>query len=97
MSAGARGLVAGPGALRALRAGRSGTVELAFRRAAYVRLGAGHLLVAERGARFGPLSLVVDAAPEVRAGSPARLEDERLVIDGFALSLERLRERRPPS
>ena len=97
MSAGARGLVAGPGALRALRAGRSGTVALAFRRAAYVRLGAGHLLVAERGAQFGPLSLVVDAAPEVRAGSSARLEDERLVIDGFALSLERLRERRAPS
>ena len=72
-------------------------MALAFRRAAYVRVGAGHLLVAERGAQFGPLSLVVDAAPEVRAGSSARLEDERLVIDGFALSLERLRERRAPS
>jgi hypothetical protein len=96
VSAEARALVAGPGAHRVLKAGECGTVEHAFRRAAYVRLGAGRLMVAERGAQFGPLSLVVDAAPSVRAGSPARLEGERLVIDGFAVSLERLRERRPP-
>jgi Protein of unknown function (DUF2877) len=96
VSAGVRGLVAGPGALRALRAGGCGAVELRFPRATYVRLGEDWLVVAERGAQFGPLSLVVDAAPDVRAGSRARLEGKRLLVDGFAVSLDRLRERRPP-
>jgi Protein of unknown function (DUF2877) len=88
-------VLAGPGALRALRAGRSGRVELVFPRAAYVRLGAGWLMVAERGVPFGPLSLSV-AELDLRAGAPARLKGGRLLLDGAAVSIESVREHRPP-
>jgi Protein of unknown function (DUF2877) len=95
-SPGERALVAGPGALRALRAGGQGRIELVFARAAYVRLDQDWLVLAERDVSFGPLSLVVDAPLDVSAGSAARVERERLVLGGRTVSLDRVRERRPP-
>jgi hypothetical protein len=93
-------VLAGPGALRTLRAGWSGRVELVFPRAGYVRLGAGWLMVAERGVPFGPLSLSV-AEPldllDLRAEAPARVEGERLLLGGAAVSIESARLRRPPA
>jgi Protein of unknown function (DUF2877) len=93
----ARGLFAGPGALRALRAGRFGRVEVVLRDAAYVHFDEGWLMVAERHVPFGPLSLAVDAPLDLRLGTPARVEGERLLLGGSAVSIGRLREHRLPS
>jgi hypothetical protein len=90
-------VLAGPGALRTLRAGWSGRVELVFPRAGYVRLGVGWLMVAERGVPFGPLSLSVAEPLDLRAGAPARVEGERLLLGGAAVSIESVRMRRPPA
>jgi hypothetical protein len=89
-------VLAGPGALRALRAGASGRVELVFPRAAYVRLGEDWLMVAERDVPFGPLSLSVDTPLDLWAEAPARMEGQRLLLGGAAVSIESIRERRPP-
>jgi hypothetical protein len=93
----ARGLFAGPGALRALRAGRFGRVEVVLRDAAYVHFDEGWLMVAERHVPFGPLSLAVDAPLDLRLGTPARVEGERLLLGGSAVSIGRVREHRLPS
>jgi Protein of unknown function (DUF2877) len=93
----ARAVLAGPGALRALRAGLCGRVEVVLPHAAYVRLGEGWLMVAERRAPFGPLSLVVDTPPDLCAEAPARVEGERLLLGGAGVSIGRVREHRPPS
>jgi hypothetical protein len=89
-------VLAGPGAVRALRAGGSGRVELVFPQAAYVRLGEGWLMVAQRDVPFGPLSLSVEAPLDLWAGGPARVEGEWLLFDGAAVSIGGVRERRPP-
>jgi hypothetical protein len=93
----ARGLFAGPGALRALRAGRFGTVEVVLRHAAYVHFDEGWLMVAEWHVPFGPLSLAVNAPLDLRLGTPARVEGERLLLGGSAVSIGRVREHRLPS
>jgi hypothetical protein len=93
----ARALFAGPGALRALRAGRFGTVEVVLRHAAYVHFDEGWLMVAERDVPFGPLSLAVDAPLDLRLGTPTRVEGERLLLGGSAVSIGRVREHRLPS
>jgi hypothetical protein len=93
----ARALFAGPGALRGLRRGRPGVVELVLARGAYVRLGDDWLLVAEPNASFGPLSLAVAGLERraLRPGQPARVEPGRLLLGDRAVSLARTRERRP--
>jgi Protein of unknown function (DUF2877) len=93
----ARALFAGPGALRALRAGRCGTVEIVLSQAAYVQIGEGWLMVAERHVPFGPLSLALDVPLDLRPGVPARVEGERLLLGGSAVSIGRVREHRLPS
>jgi hypothetical protein len=93
----ARALFAGPGALRALRAGRFGAVEVVLRHAAYVHLDEGWLMVAERHVPFGPLSLALDAPLDLRLGTPARVEGERLLLGDSAVSIGRVREHRLPS
>jgi Protein of unknown function (DUF2877) len=93
----ARALFAGPGALRALRAGRCGTVEVVLSQAAYVHLGEGWLMVAERHVPFGPLSLALDAPLDLRPGAPARVAGERLLLGGSAVSIGRVRGHRLPS
>jgi Protein of unknown function (DUF2877) len=93
----ARALVAGPGALRALRPGRTGAVELVLSGGAYVRTGDDWMLLADPDAPFGPLSVGV-AGPWRRALRPGQLvqvEPGRLWLGGQVVGLERLRERRP--
>jgi Protein of unknown function (DUF2877) len=85
-------LFAGPGALRTLRAGRFGTVEVVLRHAAYVHFDEGLLMVAERHVPFGPLSLAVDPPLDLRPGTPALVEGERLLLGGSAVSIGRVRE-----
>jgi Protein of unknown function (DUF2877) len=92
-----RALFAGPGALRGLRAGRRGVVELVLARAAYVRLRDDWLLLAEPHVPFGPLSLAVPGLGRLalRPGQAARVDPGRLGLGDQAVSLERVRERRP--
>ena len=93
----ARALFAGPGALRALRPGRTGVVELVLSGGAYVRAGDDWMLLADPDAPFGPLSVGV-AGPWRRALRPGQLvqvEPGRLWLGRQVVGLERLRERRP--
>jgi Protein of unknown function (DUF2877) len=94
----ARALFAGPGAVRALRPGRRGVVELVLSGGVYVRLGDDWLLLAAPDAPFGPLSLAVSGRRRtaLRPGDPVSVEPGRLRLGGQTVSLERLRERRPP-
>jgi hypothetical protein len=92
----ARALFAGPGALRALRPGRTGVVELVLSRGAYVRAGDDWLLLADPDAPFGPLSVAVAGLRRstLRPGQPALVEPGRLRLGRQTVGLERLRERR---
>jgi hypothetical protein len=77
---------------------RTGAVEVALSRGAYVRLGPDWVMLAGPAAPFGPLSLVVEgieeALDELAAGSPARLvAGQSLVLDSASISLERTRPR----
>jgi hypothetical protein len=94
----ARGLFAGSGALRALRPGRTGAVELVLTGGAYVRIGDDWLLLADPDAPFGPLSLAVAGLPSLtlRPGQRALVQPGRLVLGAHSVGLERVRERRPP-
>jgi hypothetical protein len=93
----ARALFAAPGALRALRRGGRGAVELVLSGGAYLRLADDWLLVTEPGAPFGPLSLAVSGLEPgaLHPGQLVRVLSERLVIGAQVVSLERVRERRP--
>lgn len=94
-----RALFAGPGARRALVDGARGEVELVLRGGgAYVRLGSSNwLLLAERDAPFGPLSVVVDALDVLglTPGTAVRVTCGRLVLGNRAVSLDRMRDRDP--
>jgi Protein of unknown function (DUF2877) len=94
----ARAPFAGPGALRGLRPGRRGVVALVLGRGAYVRLGSHWLFTAQPEVPFGPLSLaVVDLQwDELRPGQAVQAEPGLLLLGDQPVSLERLRERRPP-
>ncbi len=92
-----RALFAGPGAARTMIAGRSGVVELALSRGAYLRFERDWVLLADPSAPFGPLSV---AATGLHfgdlAGAPVDITTSRLVIGPTEISLERLRLRGPP-
>lgn len=90
----ARALFAGPGAVRALRRGRRGVVELVLSGGVYVRIGDDWLLVADPDAPFGPLSVGVAGLRRaaLRAGQAVLVERDRLRLEEQAVSLERLRE-----
>jgi hypothetical protein len=90
-----RALLAAPAARQALADGRVGEVELALSRGAYVRLGRDWVMLAEPGAPFGPLSLVVGGLEqfELSPGLPARVSGARLVLGEHSVSLERVRDR----
>jgi hypothetical protein len=92
----ARALFAGPGALRALRTGRTWVVELVLSRGAYLRAGDDWLLVADPDAPFGPLSVAVAGLrlSTLRPGQPAFVERGRLRLGEQHVSLESLRPRR---
>jgi Protein of unknown function (DUF2877) len=92
----ARALFAGPGALRALRPGRTGVVELVLSRGAYVRAGDDWLLLADPDAPFGPLSVAVAGLRRstLRPGQPVFVERGRLRLGEQHVSLDRLRPRR---
>jgi hypothetical protein len=94
----ARAAFAGPGALRGLRRGRRGVVALVLERGAYVRLGSQWLFTAQPEVPFGPLSLAVVELQwdELRPGQAVHVEPGLLLLGDQAVSLERLRERRPP-
>jgi hypothetical protein len=91
----ARALFAGPGAVRALRRGRRGVVELVLSGGVYLRSGDDWLLVAEPDAPFGPLSVGVTGLrwAALRPGQAVFVERDRLRLGEQAVSLERLRER----
>jgi Protein of unknown function (DUF2877) len=91
----ARGLFAGPGAMRALRPGRRGVVELVLSGGVYVRLGDDWLLLADPGAPFGPLSVAVVGLRRsaLDPGLPVTVEPGRLRLGEETVSLKRLRER----
>jgi hypothetical protein len=95
----ARALCAGPGALRGLRGGRQGVVALVLDRGAYVRLGNHWLFAAQPEVPFGPLSLAVVELQwdDVRPGHAVHATPGLLLLGDQAVSLERLRERRPPA
>jgi Protein of unknown function (DUF2877) len=92
----ARALFAASGALRALRPGRAGVVELVLTGGTYVRAGDDWLLVTDPDAPFGPLSVGVAGLKRdaLRPGQPALVEAGRLLLGGQAVCLQRLRERR---
>jgi hypothetical protein len=94
----ARALFAGPGALRGLRRGGEGVVALVLGRGAYVRLGNHWLFAAQPEVPFGPLSLAVVELQwdELRPGQAVHSEAGWLLLGDQPVSLERLRERRPP-
>jgi hypothetical protein len=94
----ARALFAGPGAVRGLRPGGRGVVALVLRRGAYVRLGSHWLFTAQPEVPFGPLSLSVVELKwdELRPGQAVHAEPGLLLLGDQPVSLERLRERRPP-
>jgi hypothetical protein len=91
----ARAVFAGPGAWRALRPGRAGTVELVLSAGAYVRVGDDWLALASPDAPFGPLSVAVTGLrrASLRPGQPVRVEPGRLVVGGEAFDLGLMRER----
>jgi Protein of unknown function (DUF2877) len=91
----ARALFAGPGARRALVPGRTGSVEIVFARAAYLRLDKDWLLLAEPSATFGPVTVSVLGFGELRLepGSAVRVDGARLRLGPGAVSLERMRPR----
>jgi Protein of unknown function (DUF2877) len=93
----ARALFAGPGAVRALRAGRRGVVELVLSGGVYVRSEEDWLFFADPDAPFGPLSVAVIGLRRsaLRPREAVSVERDRLWLGGLAVSLERLRERRP--
>ncbi len=97
----ARAVLAGPGAVRALRAGGAGRIEVVLHGGRYVRLGAeGWLLLAGPRATVGPLSLLVAGLEELPAqpGAPAWVEgEETLVVDGVRIDVAGARPSgRPP-
>jgi hypothetical protein len=94
----ARALFAGPGASRGLRHGPQGAVALVLERGAYVRLGNHWLFIAQPEVPFGPLSLAVVELQwdELRPGQAVHAEPGLLRLGDQPVSLERLRERRPP-
>jgi hypothetical protein len=92
----ARALFAGPGALRVLRPGRVGVVELVLSRGAYLRAGDDWLLLVDPDAPFGPLSVAVAGLRRsaLQPGQQAFVERGRLRLGEQHVSLERLRPRR---
>jgi hypothetical protein len=90
-----RALFAGPGARRALVPGRTGSVEIVFPQAAYVRLDEDWALLAEPSAPFGPLTVSVARYGELRLepGVAVRVSGTRLHLGRDAVSLERARPR----
>jgi hypothetical protein len=95
MTAGA--LFAGPGAMRALRPGRAGVVEMVLSRGAYVRFGDDWLALALPDAPFGPLSVAVTGLrrASLRPGQPVVVERGWLRVGGQAVDVGRMRERGP--
>ena len=94
-----RALWAGPGAMRALRDGGDGFVEVALGAGGYMRLGAdGWLLLATPRAVMGPLTLGVSGLEGVQAeaGWPARVEGDVLVVGPHRIALPRAVERAKP-
>jgi hypothetical protein len=90
-----RALFAGPGARRALLPGRTGSVEIVFPLAAYLRLDEDWLLLAEPRAPFGPVTVSVSGFRELRLepGSAVWVDGARLHLGRDAVSLERMRPR----
>ena len=90
-----RGLLAGPGAWRALVRRRAGRVELVTAGGAYLALGEDRVLLASSGTAFGPLSLVVEGLDRVALapGLPVAVGTGWLSVGGQVVSLERLRVR----
>ena len=89
-----RALWMGPGALRAMRAGGSGTVEVVLARGGYVRLGDRWLLLAPPRAPLGPLSVLVAGLGVLELGAPAHVAASGLRVGGAWIDLAGARE--PP-
>jgi hypothetical protein len=82
-----RALWIGPGAARALRAGGSGIVEVAFARGGYVRLGDRWLLLAPPRAPLGPLSVLVQGLGVLERGAPAHVAAREVHVGGASIDL----------
>ena len=92
---GPRGLGAGPGAARALRAGGTGRVEVALDGGGYLSLGAdGWVLLAPPRAPHGPLSLHVAGLGPLEVGAPASGAEGVLIVGEQRVGLARTRVRR---
>jgi hypothetical protein len=91
-------VAAGPGALRALVDGATGSVELAFGGGGYVRLDTGRVLLAGPRAPLGPLSLLVAglSAESLRPGAPAAAAGGRLRVGDLEVDVCRARRPRAP-
>jgi hypothetical protein len=87
---------AGPGAVRALRDGRRGSVMLALSGgSAYLQLDEHVVLVAATGAPFGPLSVAVAGLSPfpARPGGTVAVREGALEVDGAVVSLRHMRPR----
>jgi Protein of unknown function (DUF2877) len=91
----ARALLAAPAARRLLAPGRVGAVELVLSQGAYIRFEDQWLMLAGPSAPFGPLSLVVLGIErlDLSPGLPVSVSGSRMVVGGWSVSLERMRER----
>jgi hypothetical protein len=94
----ARALYGAPAAINALAESRTGKVELALGRGAYVSLGPHFVMLAGAAVPFGPLSLVVEEVEEALgtlvAGSAARVvAGQGLTVEHVSISLQRTRTR----
>lgn len=94
----ARAVVVGAGALRALREGVAGRVELTFGPGGYVRLGEDWILLAPARSPLGPLSLLVGglARGDLVCGEPAVVAHGMLVAGTLRIDLTGARQARAP-
>lgn len=96
----ARALFASPAAARALVEGRTGVVQMVLSTGAYLTLGEDWAMVVDpEAARHGPLSLAVHGTADLKLepGMTVRVARQRLIVDGVAISLARMRERPLPA
>lgn len=93
-----RAVLLGPGALRALHEGASGSVELAFGAGGYVRLGEHRVLLAPARSPLGPLSILVAglARGDLVPGEPARVAAGALVVGALRIELKSAAEAPAP-
>jgi len=83
-----RGVLAGAGAREALERGGDGRVVASFRRACYLALGGGQIVLVAPGVEPGPVHVVLDAEPpRPEPGGAIRVTGTVLVVDGVRIDV----------